>query len=328
MVHSPKGCSPRYRRHHRDAARQPTPVRFRAACPLSARFPAAPGAPRCWSSAPAWRSPRSACCCRAPRPTTRGPGSSGGGRSCTSTSSPPNGPSWKPLPALFTVPFALFGGAAPWLWLIVARAGDAARPGLRLPDRPAPRRPGRRRAPPSARSSSRRGSSRTPRSATPRGSWPPPSSARSTGTSPDASGRPSRSGSPPRCCARRPGRSSASTACGCSGASAGARPCSSASAFASLPVLWFGPELWGSGNLNRASDRAQQPNADSAAFAANPAVDGAAQRGRHVHDADRRRARRPAGLILLLRRPSLAGHGRIDRRGSRRSRSPGSGSSR
>ena len=35
-----------------------------------------------------------------------------------------NGPSWKPLPVLFTTPFALFGDdAAPALWLVVARAG-------------------------------------------------------------------------------------------------------------------------------------------------------------------------------------------------------------
>jgi len=34
------------------------------------------------------------------------------------------GPSWKPLPVLFTAPFALFGDdAAPLLWLLVARAG-------------------------------------------------------------------------------------------------------------------------------------------------------------------------------------------------------------
>jgi hypothetical protein len=34
------------------------------------------------------------------------------------------GPSWKPLPVLFTTPFALFGDdAAPALWLVVARAG-------------------------------------------------------------------------------------------------------------------------------------------------------------------------------------------------------------
>lgn len=34
-----------------------------------------------------------------------------------------SGPSWKPLPVLFTAPFALFGDAAPDLWLVVARAG-------------------------------------------------------------------------------------------------------------------------------------------------------------------------------------------------------------
>jgi hypothetical protein len=33
------------------------------------------------------------------------------------------GPSWKPLPVLFTTPFSLFGGAAPELWVVVARAG-------------------------------------------------------------------------------------------------------------------------------------------------------------------------------------------------------------
>jgi hypothetical protein len=35
-----------------------------------------------------------------------------------------SGPSWKPLPILFTTPFALFGDdAAPNLWLLIARAG-------------------------------------------------------------------------------------------------------------------------------------------------------------------------------------------------------------
>jgi hypothetical protein len=34
------------------------------------------------------------------------------------------GPSWKPLPVLFTAPFALLGNsAAPALWLVIARAG-------------------------------------------------------------------------------------------------------------------------------------------------------------------------------------------------------------
>lgn len=35
------------------------------------------------------------------------------------------GSSWKPLPVLFTTPFALFGSAQPNLWLLVARAGAA-----------------------------------------------------------------------------------------------------------------------------------------------------------------------------------------------------------
>jgi hypothetical protein len=33
------------------------------------------------------------------------------------------GPSWKPLPVMFTTIFGLFGGAAPTLWVIAARAG-------------------------------------------------------------------------------------------------------------------------------------------------------------------------------------------------------------
>jgi len=35
-----------------------------------------------------------------------------------------DGPSWKPLPVAFTTVFSLFGGAAPALWLVVARAGS------------------------------------------------------------------------------------------------------------------------------------------------------------------------------------------------------------
>ncbi len=36
---------------------------------------------------------------------------------------PTNGPSWKPLPVVFTTPVALLGEAAPVLWTVVARAG-------------------------------------------------------------------------------------------------------------------------------------------------------------------------------------------------------------
>jgi hypothetical protein len=41
----------------------------------------------------------------------------------------------------------------------------------------------------------------------------------------------------------------------------------------SLPILWLGPEYWGSGNAFRASDRAQNPRSDSPAFADNPALE-------------------------------------------------------
>jgi len=39
-----------------------------------------------------------------------------------------------------------------------------------------------------------------------------------------------------------------------------------------LPLLWLAPEYWGSGNAFRASDRAQNPNPDSPAFADDPAL--------------------------------------------------------
>jgi hypothetical protein len=43
-----------------------------------------------------------------------------------------------------------------------------------------------------------------------------------------------------------------------------------AAGLASIPVLWLGPELWGSGNAFRASDRAQQPLPNSPAWADHP----------------------------------------------------------
>jgi len=42
--------------------------------------------------------------------------------------------------------------------------------------------------------------------------------------------------------------------------------------FALLPALWFGPELWGSGNLFRAASRASDPNPNSPAYSAHPAL--------------------------------------------------------
>ncbi|MDQ3769120.1 MAG: hypothetical protein M3370_06555 [Actinomycetota bacterium] len=40
-----------------------------------------------------------------------------------------------------------------------------------------------------------------------------------------------------------------------------------------IPALWFGPELWGSGDAFRASTRANDPNAGSAAFADSPGLE-------------------------------------------------------
>jgi hypothetical protein len=39
-----------------------------------------------------------------------------------------NGPSWKPLPVVFTTVWGLFGGAGPTLWVITARAGGLLAP--------------------------------------------------------------------------------------------------------------------------------------------------------------------------------------------------------
>ncbi len=40
-----------------------------------------------------------------------------------------------------------------------------------------------------------------------------------------------------------------------------------------IPLLWFGPEIWGSGDALRASTRANDPNPQSAAFADNPGLE-------------------------------------------------------
>ena len=40
-----------------------------------------------------------------------------------------------------------------------------------------------------------------------------------------------------------------------------------------VPILWFGPELWGSGDALRASSRARAPNPGSPAFAERPALE-------------------------------------------------------
>ncbi len=181
------------------------------------------------------------------------------------------GPSWKPLPALFTVPFALFGDAAPGLWLVVARAGALL--GLVLAFRVARRLGGEVAG----------GAAVGALLLAP---WYVKNAALGNSEGLMAAAV---LGAVDRHLAgqRR-------TAFGLGLAAALLRPEAwpffglyglwlvwrerrtlrlVAAAFASLPVLWFGPELWGSGNLNRASDRAQEPNANSPAFAAHPALE-------------------------------------------------------
>ena len=130
------------------------------------------------------------------------------------------GPSWKPLPILFTTPFSLLGhDVAPYLWLWVARAGGllacvmatgsptgwsaAASTGRSPASRPSPR------------CSPATSTCATPRSATPSRSSRPWCSGRSSATSTGAATTRSTSAWPPRCCAPRRGPSSRCTGSTC-----------------------------------------------------------------------------------------------------------------
>ncbi len=182
-----------------------------------------------------------------------------------------DGPSWKPGPALFTVPFALFGDFAPSLWLVVARAGGLL--GLLFAFRVARRLGG-----PVAGGAAVGALVLAP--------WLLKNTALGNSEGLMAAAV---LGAIDRHLAghRR-------QAFGLGLAAALLRPEAwpffglyglwlmwreratiklVLAGFASLPVLWLGPELWGSGNLNRASDRAQEPNPNSPAFADHPALE-------------------------------------------------------
>lgn len=180
-----------------------------------------------------------------------------------------DGPSWKPLPVLFTAPFSLLGGAAPDLWLVVARAGGLL--GLVLAWVIARRLAGvvagaaafgTLALAPWYYKNAFLGNSEGLMAAVVLGAI------------------------------ERHGAGDRRAAFGLGLAAALLRPEAwpffglyglwlawqererillVAAGYAALPVLWLGPELWGSGNALRASDRAQKPNAGSAAFAENPA---------------------------------------------------------
>ena len=219
-----------------------------------------------------------------------------------------SGPSWKPLPAFFTVPFAVFGQAAPFLWLVVARAGALL--GLVFAFSVARRLGG------------------VVAGAAAVGALALAPWTFKNGALGNSEGLMAAAvlGAVDRHLA---GRYRQAFLLGL--AAALLRPEAwpffglyglwlvwheraalklVAVGFASLPVLWFGPELWGSGNLNRASDRAQQPNPNSPAFADNPALEVVRDAGAMIS------LPVAAGVVLVLaglalRRPAAAGRARI-----------------
>ncbi len=181
------------------------------------------------------------------------------------------GPSWKPLPALFTSVFALAGRAAPDLWLVVARAGGLL--GLVFAFRVARRLGGTV-------------AGVTAVSALAIAPWLLKNSALGNSEGIMAAcvlGAIDRHLAGARRQAFALGlaaallRPEAWPFFGLYGAWLVWRERAAlglvAAGFLSLPLLWFGPELWGSGNLNRASERAQNPNPNSPAFAEHPVVE-------------------------------------------------------
>lgn len=218
-----------------------------------------------------------------------------------------DGPSWKPLPALFTVPFALFGDAAPSLWLVIARTGGLL--GLVFAYRVARRLGG-----PVAGAAAVGALALAP--------WFFKNSALGNSEGLMAAAV---LGAVDR---HLGGHHRQAFALGL--AAALLRPEAwpffglfglwlvwrdraalklVAAGFVSLPVLWFGPELWGSGDLNRASDRAQEPNANSPAFADDPALEVV----RNAWEMLTLPVVIASGLVLaglVLRRPATAGKAR------------------
>jgi hypothetical protein len=179
-----------------------------------------------------------------------------------------DGPSWKPLPVLLTTPFALFGSLAPDLWLFVARAGAIAgvvmayRVGRRLGGVPAG----------AAAAAAYAIAPWTLRNGAMGNSEGLLVALSLAAVDRHLAGRPRHA----FLFALGAGllRPEVWPILGLYGLwlfwrDAGARKLV-AIGFASLPALWLLPELWGSGDLLRAAHRAQNPRANSAAFADDP----------------------------------------------------------
>ena len=181
------------------------------------------------------------------------------------------GPSWKPLPVFFTTPFSLFGSAAPALWLVVARAGAIAALVLAFCV-------GRRLGGAVAGAAAAGGLLIAPwflRNSALGNSEGLMAAAVLAAVERHIAGKPRQAFAWGVVAAllrpeawpflglyglwllwtqRRAARVLVAAGIGC------------------LPLLWFLPELWGSGNLTRAADRARQPLSNSAAFTDHPAA--------------------------------------------------------
>ena len=181
-----------------------------------------------------------------------------------------SGPSWKPLPVAVTTFGALLGDGAPWVWMLVARAGAIAGVGLAFVL-------ARRLAGPAAGIAAAAALAIAP--------WYLRNGA--LGNSEGLMVALLLAGVLAHLDARRGWAFAFGVGCGLLRPEAWpflglyalwllwedrSRLAWLALSLVGMLAAWLGPELWGSGNAWRASDRAQQPNPDSPAFADQPAL--------------------------------------------------------
>ena len=181
-----------------------------------------------------------------------------------------NGPSWKPLPVVVTTIGAVFGDGAPWVWMLVARAGAIA--GVALTFLLA-----RRLAGPAAGIAAAVAVALAP--------WYLRNAA--LGNSEGLMVALLLAAVLAHLGGRRGWAFAFAIGCGLLRPEAWpflglyalwllwedrSRLLWLGASLAGMLAAWLGPELWGSGDPWRASDRAQQPNADSPAFADRPGL--------------------------------------------------------
>jgi hypothetical protein len=181
------------------------------------------------------------------------------------------GPSWKPLPVLFTIPFSLLGSAAPLLWLVVARAGAILAAVLAF-------RVAQRLGGVVAGAAAAGGLVLAPwfvRNAALGNSEGLMAAAVLAAIDRHLAGRPRQAfafGVAAALLRPEAWPFLALYALWLAWTQRGKVAGLVVAGLVCLPLLWLLPELWGSGNLTRAADRARQPLANSAAFSDHPVV--------------------------------------------------------